>query len=145
MGHSTPRLIGASALAFLAVAAVDGQTRGLRTVKPWTPPRTVWGQPDLQGVWNWAHGTPLERPAEMAGKAVLTDEELAEAEQRAQDSANLDRRDGTGTDVDVNREFNDFWHPRRPTNSESTHFIDCRSAGWETATLDGGSGAETPR
>jgi len=106
---------GALALGLLAVAAVQGQSRLPKTIKPWAAPRTAWGDPDLHGVWNWAPGTPLERPAEMAGKAVLTDEELAQAEQRAHDRANVDRRDGVGTDADVGREFNEFWHVRRPT------------------------------
>ena len=29
-----------------------------------TSPRTGWGDPDLQGVWNFTMNTPLERPAE---------------------------------------------------------------------------------
>src|SRR6266478_5779748 len=32
----------------------------------WTAPRTVDGQPDLQGVWANNNATPLERPAEVA-------------------------------------------------------------------------------
>jgi hypothetical protein len=51
----------------------------------------------------------------MAGKAVLTDEELAQAEQQAHARANVDRRYDAGTDADVAREFNEFWHVRRPT------------------------------
>ncbi len=43
----------------------------------WTPPQTPWGHPDLQGTWSNASTTPLERPADLAGKAVLTDEERA--------------------------------------------------------------------
>ena len=43
----------------------------------WIPPRTVDGQPDLQGVWANNNATPLERPEEWAGKAELTAEELA--------------------------------------------------------------------
>src|ERR1700704_6243388 len=114
MRHRSPRLIRASALAFLAVATVRGQTRGVRTVKPWTPPRTVWGQPDLQGVWSWVLGTPLERPIEMTGKSELTDDELAQAEQRARRRTDVDRRDNTDRDADLGREFNEFWHLRRP-------------------------------
>jgi hypothetical protein len=49
----------------------------------------------------------------MAEKAVLTDDELVQAEQRARNLLNVDRRDGAGTDVDVDREFNEFWHTRR--------------------------------
>ena len=44
----------------------------------WTPTHTAWGDPDFSGVWNYATMTPLERPREVADKAVLTrDEALA--------------------------------------------------------------------
>ena len=43
----------------------------------WTAPRTPDGQPDLQGVWANNNITPLERPEAWAGKAELTDEEVA--------------------------------------------------------------------
>jgi hypothetical protein len=38
-------------------------------------PRTAGGHPDLQGIWNNATLTPVERPAFFAGKATVTDEE----------------------------------------------------------------------
>ena len=44
-------------------------------------PRTAWGAPDLQGIWDFRTITPLERPGDLAGKAVLTDEEAAVQEQ----------------------------------------------------------------
>jgi hypothetical protein len=40
-------------------------------------PRTAWGHPDLQGVWANNVATPLERPKELAGRAFLTDAEVA--------------------------------------------------------------------
>ena len=43
----------------------------------WTAPRTPWGAPDLQGVWDYRTMTPLERPRELAGKETLTAEEAA--------------------------------------------------------------------
>jgi len=46
-------------------------------------PRTPWGVPDLQGTWTGSTLTPLERPAEFAGKSVLTPEEAAALEARA--------------------------------------------------------------
>ena len=46
----------------------------------WTPPRTAWGDPDLQGIWNNSTITEIERPAELAGKQVLTDAEAAAVE-----------------------------------------------------------------
>lgn len=36
-------------------------------------PRTADGHPDLQGVWTNATLTPLERPAQFAGKATVSD------------------------------------------------------------------------
>ena len=34
-------------------------------------PRTPWGAPDLHGTWSVATTTPLERPAELAGRHSL--------------------------------------------------------------------------
>jgi len=38
----------------------------------WAPPRTAWGDPDLQGAYSNDNetGIPFERPAEFAGLAV---------------------------------------------------------------------------
>src|SRR5204863_9786003 len=41
-------------------------------------PRTPDGRPDLQGVFDYATATPLERPAAYANKLVLTEAEAAE-------------------------------------------------------------------
>src|SRR6266849_2558658 len=48
-----------------------------------TPMRTPDGQPDLQGVWTNATLTPFERPAELAGRATITEQEAREIEKRA--------------------------------------------------------------
>jgi hypothetical protein len=68
-----------------AVASVDGgaKTAPAAANKKWTPPRTPWGDPDLQGTWDYRTITPLERPANMAGRQYLTDEEKSQLETRA--------------------------------------------------------------
>jgi hypothetical protein len=33
-------------------------------------PRTPWGDPDLQGVWDYWTFTPLERPKEYASRGL---------------------------------------------------------------------------
>jgi hypothetical protein len=99
----------------LSATALHSQTNVGPAPAKSLPFRTSSGAPDLQGVWNWAGGTPLERPAELADKPELTDAELADAERAVHKRANVDRRDGARTDADVDREFNEFWHTRRPT------------------------------
>ena len=46
-------------------------------------PRTAWGAADLSGVWDYNTLTPLERPAEYAGREFLTEEEAAHITERA--------------------------------------------------------------
>jgi len=46
-------------------------------------PRTAWGDPDLSGYWMSVSYTPLERPDELAGKALYTPQEAIEAFQTA--------------------------------------------------------------
>jgi hypothetical protein len=46
----------------------------------WQSRRLPDGQPDLQGIWTNATITPMERPAEFAGKPFMTEQEAAEYE-----------------------------------------------------------------
>ena len=61
--------------------------------RPFTPPRTPWGDPDLQGNFTnkYEQGTPFERPDEFAGRKIddLKNEELKDILQERQDRALL--------------------------------------------------------
>ena len=82
--------------------------------------RTPWGDPDLQGIWNDATSTPLQRPSELAGKDVLTDEEAEDFQQQTAQGLSRDRRDG-GRDADVNRAYNEHWMDSRRLKITADH------------------------
>ena len=72
-------------------------------------PRTAWGHPDLQGVWDFRTITPMERPEDLADKEFLTAEEAAELEEtRAAENA---ARDDQEPD-DIVGNYNTFWFDR---------------------------------
>ena len=84
--------------------------------------RTPWGHPDLQGVWDFRTITPLERPAELADKAVLTEEEAAAyqtLENRRQNRDLVDPEKGGALYPPESQggvvPYNEFWYDRGAT------------------------------
>lgn len=103
-------------LAVLLLASVPfvGQSQSTTKKAPtkaWTPPKTSDGKPDLQGVWNSATLTPLERGKQFGDKGTLTEEEAKAFEQAELKNVDADRRDGGGA-ADVGRAYNEFWRDR---------------------------------
>lgn len=75
-------LAASIAIAALASTGIAGQAQSSAKTSAWTPTRTPWGEPDLQGIWTIETVTPLERPTEFAGKEFLTEREAAAFEAR---------------------------------------------------------------
>lgn len=70
-------------------------------------PRTEWGQPDLQGVWNFSSNRPMQRPEEFGERQFLSADEIREIQvQRAARDAGSDAALGGGG---VDESYNDFW------------------------------------
>ena len=89
-------------LAFFAVLPLSSLA-----MDDYTAPRTEWGQPDLQGVWNFSSNTPIERPAIFGEREFLTADEIEEMQHRlaAQDASS----DAAGSTAGVDEGYNDFW------------------------------------
>jgi len=68
-------------------------------------------QPDLEGVWDAASMTPLERPVELGNKEFYTAEEIVAYEKQRSRDLNRDRRDGSA-ESDLARAYNDGWYDR---------------------------------
>ena len=83
-------------------------------------PHTPWGEPDLQGVWNDATSTPLQRPGTVGAKDVLSEEEAEQFSEKLAYDLTRDRRDG-GADLDVNRAYNEHWMDSRRLNITKDH------------------------
>jgi len=106
-------VIAPAFVAFIAMSPTIAQTQAPNTpAKKWIPARTPDGHPDLQGIWSNATITPLERPVELAGKAVLTEQEAAAYEKQIRERNNVDRRLEVGTETDVALAYNDAWYDR---------------------------------
>lgn len=103
-------MMTAMAAACLAAPLAEGQARAVKTAA-YVPSRTPDGQPDIQGVWNNATITQLERPAELAGKAFFTPVEAAAYEKAWLEQNNRDRRAGDGAS-DVAGAYNQAWFDR---------------------------------
>ena len=80
-------------------------------------PRTEWGQPDLQGVWNFSSDVPMQRPERYGTQRFLTAEQIEE--RRAQIEANRAAADARAAQLVVDPDapeatrnpggYNDFW------------------------------------
>ena len=87
--------------------------------QPTSSSRTPWGDPDLQGIWDYRTLTPLQRPEELGNKAFLTEEEAANLEQETLDRNErllnrASQRATAGSQVDRRADgtpgfYNNFW------------------------------------
>ena len=128
-------LIAAVVIGAFGQAIVVGQTRTAE--KSSAVPRTPDGHPDLQGTYDIATMTPLQRPAAFSGRLILSDDEAAALEKaeeiRTQQDAQSSRPDReappagkelTGASVALvgplggpvgNQGYNEFWKARGST------------------------------
>jgi hypothetical protein len=72
--------------------------------------RTQWGQPDLQGVWNFSSNVPMQRPARFGDREFMTDDEVEQLRSRlaAADAASDQAVPGIESSSNPGG-YNDFW------------------------------------
>ena len=73
-------------------------------------PRTEWGAPDLQGVWNFSSNVPLQRPTQFGDREFMTDDEVTQLRTRlaAADAASDQAVPGIESETNPGG-YNDFW------------------------------------
>ena len=122
------RSLVAVVMVVLAAGVISPSTAGQEPM-----PRTPWGHPDLQGTYTNKTITPLERPAELAGRELLTAEEAAglEREAAARNAellARPARRTAVTENVNVGEDgapgyYNSFWLDAGVTSTGRTSLI----------------------
>ena len=76
--------------------------------------RTAWGDPDIQGIWNFGTITPLQRPlqGEFANRDNLTPEEVAAINHREANRASAENRKNLDAAADRDLAYNQEWWDR---------------------------------
>ena len=96
----------------------------------YTPPRTPWGDPDLQGVYDYQSMIPMQRPGELAGKKTFTDVELkewAKTHTPNQDACGYGTRKNekcTEAQLKAVGAYNEFWDNRKLVPDNRTSLIE---------------------
>src|SRR5437762_6011709 len=129
MDHRSVRILGAFvvavavALVVIPVAAQSGKADAKARAEAWTPPRGADGHVDLSGVWSHNAATPFERPKELEGRELLTDQEVENLKRNAAELFNGDTDAAFGDSVflaalrkndkfkstDTTGNYNHFW------------------------------------
>src|SRR5215475_1925381 len=115
------RILTLLLIAITSVMPAAAQTKP--AAKAWTPAKTPWGDPDLQGTYTSDDciNTPMNRPANLADKRYYTEEELAQAESRIARQAEADKQEFVAANAVVTVNPPGHWgeRARRPCKQTS--------------------------
>src|SRR5262249_4523757 len=113
--------IGASVLVVAAVGVLRPPTAANESAS--APPKTAWGEPDIQGIWTDESDTPLQRPAKYANQEFFTPEQRAELDQERAQLLRRDRRVERGTELDVAGAYNAVFMSMKRTGARTSMIV----------------------
>ena len=98
----------------------------LQATKDYTPPKTPWGDPDLQGEWPAYANIPMQRPASFGTRAYLTDEEFAQRAKTAQKQTEDDNEEFVPQSGKVNVTINppSYWQEHGKPDHQASLIVD---------------------
>jgi hypothetical protein len=120
--------IAVAAAVATVVAVGHAQTASQRESPRATGLRTAWGDPDLQGIWTDEYATPLQRPAQYAGREFFTEQERADLDRRSAAILRRESRDrdanGKGTEQDVAGAYNTVFESHKHAGRRTSLVVD---------------------
>jgi len=118
MRERLPQVMGlAAVIAVAALVSVAGQAQ--------TVPKTSWGEPDLQGIWDTTPvQIPLQRPAKYKDQEFFTEAQIAELDKVRAAMPGNETRSVRGTEQDVAGAYNAVFTSRRPTGRRTSLIVD---------------------
>ena len=122
--------LGALALTIVLVTGpMAGQNSAAKAKQPksaktYTPPKTPWGDPDLEGVWPGNMGVPMQRNPNLGERATLTDQEYAAKEAQAKKQAQADAESFATSDTRVGIGPPSYWTERGKPSRQTSLIID---------------------
>ena len=115
------------------------RARAASTAKPYIPPKTPWGDPDIHGGYTNVDesGIPLEKPSQFAGKSLeeVDNSELADIVRARQERATA-RVNGVRATVSRRHRRRPRALVRKLRRQEQPRVDDCRSAGGSRSAAD---------
>ena len=87
-------------------------------------PRTLWGEPDLQGIWTDETDTPLQRSPKFANQEFFTVAQRAELDRARAALPGREQRAERGTVADVAGAYNDVFTPKKRTGARTSRIVD---------------------
>jgi hypothetical protein len=114
-------------LRILAAALVlSGLVTAQTPAKSYTPPKTSWGDPDLQGLWPATDsiGIPMQRPEGFGSRTVLTDDEFAQREAAAKRTAESDSEEFANPNQRAGINPPSYWLERGKPSRQASLVID---------------------
>ena len=95
-----------------------------KTIKAYIPPKTPWGDPDLEGVWPGNMGVPMQRNAKLGERATLTDEEYQAKEIAAAKQAKADSESVVASDSKIGIGPPSYWTERGKPSRQTSLIVD---------------------
>ena len=114
------RLAMAAGLVMFLAAASSAVAQN----RAYTPPKTPWGDPDLQGIWPGNMGVPMQRQKSMGARTELTEEEFAKRVDQASKASAADAVEFAPTDQKIGIGPPSYWTERGKPTRQASLIID---------------------